>query len=136
MQVVYYTLGESLSPQIVAAIHLRLLPMEHYPYPLEWQRVPYAKGFVKQDWGRILLVGRYNEWEVYMLPIAKKTEKMVLKTLQATLELTQLTNKVILKECGFVASPPRVTQLLNRWFQEYYQPLVHIVKEVEEGLRH
>lgn len=132
MRVIYYSIGKSHAPQITAAIHLRLLPMDRHPSSLEWNRIPYRYGFSGQDQGRLLFAGRYCDWEVYLLPLTGKTEKMVPKVLRATLDLTTISNQIILCPCGKIPLPPMEGgKPREKWLERYYMPLVMKVKETE-----
>lgn len=128
MRVIYYAPERNLSAQIAAAIHLRVLPINRLPTGVELGRIPHSHRFTKWDFGRLQLVGRYGDEEIYLLPLTERNQTMVLKVLNETLRLTQMEAETILCDCG-ILPPPRLHRGVpeERWLRQYYNLLVRLV---------
>lgn len=135
MNVIYYSTRGGITPQVAAAIHLRLLPRARLPTWIEWRRVPYRNGFPAQDRGRVLLLGRRGNHSIFVLPYSRRNGQLVVKVIKNVQALMDPGNNPFqLVDVGVVGSiTPRWGFGLSGEASGFYQHLVKQVLRVERG---
>ncbi|HHZ20809.1 MAG TPA: DUF3189 family protein [Firmicutes bacterium] len=137
MNVVYYSTRRGLAPQVAAAIHLRILPMEHPPNWFEWRRIPYRQGFTARDWGRLVFVGWRDGHGIFVMAYPPRNGPLVAKVINSIQELMDPGKthfQLVDAGAGGDVFPWR-GHTVPAAVRELYPHLVELVLGVERGLR-